>query len=149
MSRLLAALAISFTLAGCYMGDPAVHIAYEKDFRGNVDHNCIEAALRAVAPNLHRNTYQSDGNGPRGFRSGTIVTQFGYADPSGHGYYSLDVAAQPNGMTHYWHEWGKIGTKISVDERRSVLPLLIRANRSVEQRCDLSFAETLPVIGDG
>ncbi|WP_231023441.1 hypothetical protein [Sphingomonas sp. IC-11] len=131
------------------MGDPAVHVAYQKDFRGSIDYNCIEAALRAVAPEVQRRTYEADGNGPRGFSSGSVVTQFGYADPSGRGYYSLDVAAQQDGVNHYWHEWGKIGTEVSAEEQRRILPLLMRANQSVEQRCGLSFAGAMPLIGDG
>lgn len=133
-------------LAGC---DPAVHVACEKDFRGKVDYDCIEEALRAVVPDVSRGSYQSDGNGPRGFANGVTVTQFNYSDPSFLGGYTLNVAVQPNGTTHYWHEWGKIGTKISADEQRRVVPLLVRANRSVEQRCRLSFSGTVPTIGDG
>jgi len=149
MSRLLAALVTTLSLAGCYVGDPGVHVAYQRDFRGRVDHACIGAALRTVAPNVRRGTYQANGNGPRGFARGTIVTQFGYEDPSGSGYYSLDVATQPDGLIHYWHGWGKVGTKVSEEEQRSILPLLMRANRAVEQRCDLSFAGTTPIVGDG
>ncbi len=133
-------------LAGC---DPGVHVAWETDFSGAVDYDCIEKALRAVAPDVNRGSYQSDGNGSRGFTRGVIVTQFGYSDASLLGYYTLDVAVQPNGRTHYWHGWGKIGTQIPVEEQRHVVPLLVRANRSVEQRCGLSFFGTAPSIGDG
>lgn len=133
-------------LAGC---DPGVHVAWEKDFRGKVDYDCIEEALRAVAPDVSRGSYRSDGDGPRGFASGITVTQFIYSDPSSSGGYTLDVALQPNGTTHYWHEWGKIGTEIPADEQRRVMPLLMRANRSVQQRCRLSFYGTEPTIGDG
>jgi len=78
-----------------------------------------------------------------------MVTQFNYSDPSPLGGYTLDVAAQPNGTTHYWHEWGKIGTKIPAEEQRRVVPLLVRANQSVEHRCSLPFGGTAPTIGDG
>jgi len=78
-----------------------------------------------------------------------MVTQFNYSDPSLLGGYTLDVAAQPNGTTHYWHEWGKIGTKIPAEEQRRVVPLLVRANQSVEHRCSLPFGGTAPTIGDG
>lgn len=133
-------------LAGC---DPAVHVAFENDFSGTVDNDCIEKALRAVAPDVRRGSYQSDGGGPRGFERGITVTQFNYSDPSYSGGYTLDVAVQPSGKTHYWHEWGKIGTKIPDDEERRIVPLLIRSNRSVEQQCGLSFSGTAPVVGDG
>jgi hypothetical protein len=133
-------------LAGC---DPGIHVAWEKDFNGTVDYDCIENALRAVAPDVRRGSYQSDGNGPRGFERGITVTQFNYSDPSLLGGYTLDIAVQPNGSTHYWHEWGKIGTQIPADEQHRVVPLLVRANRSVEQRCGLSFSGTVPKIGDG
>lgn len=133
-------------LTGC---DPGVHVAYEKDFPGSVDYNCIEKALRAVAPDVNQGSYQSDGNDRRGFESGTKVTQFTYSDPSFLGGYSLDVAMRPDGTTHYWHGWGKIGTEIPVDQQRRIIPLLVRANRSVEQRCGLSFSGTEPVIGSG
>jgi hypothetical protein len=133
-------------LAGC---DPGVHVAWEKDFSGTIDYDCIEKALRAVAPDVTRGSYQSDGNGPRGFEGGITVTQFSYSDPSLLGGYTLDVAVQSNGNTHYWHEWGKLGTKIPDDEQSRIIPLLMRANRSVEQRCGLLFSGTAPVIGDG
>jgi hypothetical protein len=149
MSRVLVALTIFSLLAGCYMGDAGVHVAYERDFREHVVLACIEAALRAVAPDVRRATYQADGNGPRGFERGTIVTQFNYDDPSSRGGYTLDVAAQPDGKTHYWHGWGKIGTKIPPEEQYRVVPLLVRANLSVERRCGLPFTGAAPTIGDG
>lgn len=133
-------------LAGC---DPGVHVAWEKDFRGKVDYDCIEEALRAVAPDVSRGSYRLDGDGPRGFARGITVTQFIYSDPSSSGGYTLDVAMQPNGTTHYRHEWGKVGTKIPADQQRRIMPLLMRANRSVQQRCRLSFYGTVPTIGDG
>ncbi|VXC42780.1 hypothetical protein SPHINGO8AM_130140 [Sphingomonas sp. 8AM] len=141
-----AAMIMMAGVAGC---DPGVHVAWEKDFRGTVDYDCVEKALRAVAPDVRRGSYQSDGNGPRGFERGIIVTQFNYSDPSFLGGYTLDIAEQPSGATHYWHEWGKIGTRIPPEEQRQVVPLLVRANRSVEQRCGLSFTGTSPMIGDG
>ena len=148
--RRLAARAIGAALiAGLAACDPGVHVAWEKDFSGAVDYDCIEKALRIVAPDVRRGWYQSDGNGPRGFDRGVIVTQFGYSDPSLLGYYTLDLAVQPSGGTHYWHEWGKIGTKIPAEEQRRVVPLLVRANRSVEQRCGLSFSGAAPTVGDG
>jgi hypothetical protein len=133
-------------LAGC---DPGVHVAWQKDFGGTVDYHCIEQALRAVAPDVKRSSYQSDGSGPRGFERGITVTQFNYPDPSLLGGYTLDVAVQPNGSTHYWHGWTKIGTKVPVDEQQRIVPFLVRANRSVEQQCDLSFSGTGPEVGDG
>lgn len=133
-------------LTGC---DPGVHVAWKTDFTGSVDYDCIEQALRAVAPDVNRGSYQSDGNGPRGFERGVTVTQFGYSDPTLLGYYNLDVAEQKAGKTHYWHGWGKIGTEVSADEQRRIIPLLVRANRSVEQRCGLSFSRTVPAVGDG
>lgn len=149
MSRLLAALATALPIAGCYMGDPGVHVAYERDFRKTVDYACVEAALRRVAPEVRRGTYQADGNGPRGFERGTVVTQFDYDDPPLRGHYTLDIAKQSNTATHYWHEWGKIGTKITAEEQHRILPLLIRANQSVERQCGLSFAGDAPLAGDG
>lgn len=133
-------------VAGC---DPGVHVAWQTNFSGAVDYDCIEKALRAVAPDVRQGSYQSDGHGPRGFARGVTVTQFNYSDPSLLGSYTLDVAVQPNGSTHYWHEWGKIGTEIPADEQRRVIPLLVRANRSVGQRCGLSFTGTSPTVGDG
>jgi hypothetical protein len=136
-------------IAGVSACDPGVHVAWKNDFAGRVNYDCIEKALRAVAADVRRGSYQADGNGPRGFERGVIVTQFNYSDPSLLGGYTLDIAAQPNGTTHYWHEWGKIGTKIPAEEQRRVLPLLVRANRSVERRCGLPFGGTAPKIGDG
>jgi hypothetical protein len=136
-------------LVGCYMGDPAVHVAYERDFRTPVDFDCIEAALRSVVSDVRRGTYEADGNGPRGFKRGTTVTQFNYDDPSLRGGYTLDVATQSDGRTHYWHEWSKLGTKILPDEQRRVVPLLIRANTSVGRRCSLPFDGAVPTVGDG
>ncbi|MCM8731222.1 hypothetical protein ACFO8O_09645 [Hephaestia sp. GCM10023244] len=148
--RSLAARAVAIVLIGGVAGcDPGVHVAWKKDFSGTVDYDCIEQALRAVAPDVRRGSYQSDGNGPRGFERGITVTQFNYSDPSLLGAYTLDVGVKSNGSTHYWHEWGKIGTKIPVEEQRLVVPLLVRANRSVERRCGLSFAGTAPTLGDG
>jgi hypothetical protein len=126
-----------------------VHVALKKDFKGSVDYDCIENALRAVAPDVRRGSYESDGYGPRGFESGLTVTQFNYSDPSFQGGYTLDVAVQSDGNTHYWHEWSKIGTKITREEQGQVVPLLLRANRSVERQCGLFFGGTVPEVGDG
>jgi hypothetical protein len=149
MLRLSSAIGIALTLAGCQKGNPAVHVAYERSFSGKIDDKCIELALRKVVPGVRRDTYQADGNGPRGFNRGTIVTRFSYVDPSRHGEYSLDVATQPGGVTHYWHAWGKKGTKVSADDQAAVLPLLTQANHSVERTCRLSFTGASPLIGDG
>ena len=135
-----------FALAGC---DPGVHVAWQRDFKGNIDFDCIEDALRMVASDVKRGSYLSDGNGPRRFKRGVTVTQFSYSDPAFIGGYTLDVAVQPDGTTHYWHEWGKIGTSIPPDEQRRVVPLLNRANRSVARRCGLSFDGSAPTVGDG
>ena len=105
--------------------------------------------MRAIASDVERTSYQSDGNGPRGFAKGVTVTQFLYYDLSAKGQYSLDVAVQPDGKTHYWHEWGKLGTHVSVEEQRQVIPLLNRANRSIAIRCGLSFDGSQPTVGDG
>jgi hypothetical protein len=148
MLRLSAAIGIAFTLAGCQKGNPAVHVAYERSLSGKIDYNCIELALRKVVPDVRRRTYQVDGSGPRGFKRGTIVTSFSYVDPSQRGEYSLDVATQPGGVTHYWHAWGKTGTKVSADDQAAVLPLLTQANQSVGRTCRLSFTGASPLIGD-
>ncbi len=133
-------------MAGC---DPGVHFALQKDFTGTVDYDCIENALRSVAPDVRRGSYKSDGYGPRGFERGITVTQFNYSDPTFLGGYTLDVALQPDGNTHYWHEWGKIGTDVTADEQSRIRPLLMRANRAIEQNCRMSFKGTVPSVGDG
>jgi hypothetical protein len=148
MLRLSAAIGFTLTLAGCQKSSPAVHVAYERSFSGKIDYTCIELALRKVVPDVRRGTYQADGNGPRGFKRGTIVTRFSYVDPSRHGDYSLDVATQPGGLTHYWHAWGRKGTKVSADDQATVLPLLTQANQSVERTCSQSFTGASPLIGD-
>jgi hypothetical protein len=48
---------------GC---DPGVDIAWEKDFDGAVDADCIQQALRTVAPDVTRTSYVDDGFGNRG-----------------------------------------------------------------------------------
>ena len=126
-----------------------MHLALKKDFSVAVDYDCIEQALRAVAPDVRRSSYVPDAMGPRGFERGITVTQFNYGDPSFRGGYTLDVAVQSDGNTHYWHEWSKIGTKIPPEEQRAIVPLLLRANRSVERKCGLSFTGIVPEIGDG
>jgi hypothetical protein len=124
-----------FLLAAC---DPGVRIAWEKDFSGPVSINCIEGVLHVVAPNTSKRTYVSEGE--RGFPAGTVVTQFSYSNSERLGTYNLDVAKLPNGTTHYYHEWAKLGTRIEDDERSRVFPLLKRANDEISRRCDLSFS---------
>jgi hypothetical protein len=126
-----------------------VHVAWEKDFDGAIDPDCVEQALRAVAPDPTRTTYVDDGRSTRGFAQGVTVTQFNYSDPTSVGHYSLDMGPLPNGKTHYWHGWGKLGTDVPADEQARVVPLLNRANQVVAQRCGLSFAGTSPREGAG
>ena len=130
-------------------GDPAVHIAWEKDFTHPVDSDCIGETLRTIAEDVRRTTYVSSGSSPRGFDGGIRVIQFNYPEPTRLGYYSLDVAELPNGVTHYWHQWGKIGTDISETEKAQVVPLLNRANEAIARRCGLSFLGSSPQQGDG
>jgi hypothetical protein len=139
-------IGLAAVLAGC---DPGVHVAWEKDFDGVIDAACVEEALRAVAPDVSRTTYVNDGYGTRGFGRGTTVTQFNYSDPTLIGHYSLDIARLPNGKTHYWHGWSKLGTDVPRDEQAKIVPLLNRANQAVAQRCGLSFAGTGPRAGAG
>ena len=132
------------------LGDPGVHIAWEKDFTRPISSDCVEDALRTVAADVRRTSYVSDGGRfSRGFDRGTTVTQFNYSDPTSLGGYSLDVGASPNGLTHYWHGWSKIGTDVSDEEKAQVVPLLNRANEAVARRCDLSFTGSRPQQGDG
>jgi hypothetical protein len=49
---------ISIEATGC---DPGVHVAWEKDFDGAIDPDCVERALRTVAPDVRRTTYVDDG----------------------------------------------------------------------------------------
>lgn len=133
-------------LAGC---DPGVHVAWEKDFDSAIDPDCVEQALRMVAPDVTRTAYVDDGHSTRGFTQGVTVTQFNYRDPAFIGYYSLDIARLPNGKTHYWHGWGKLGTDVPPDEQAKIVPLLNRANHTVALRCGLSFAGTGPREGAG
>jgi hypothetical protein len=131
-------------LTGC---DPGVHVAWERDFDRAINGDCVEQALRTVAPDVTRTTYVDDGNGTRGFGRGITVTQFNYSDPTLIGHYSLDIARLPNGKTHYWHGWGKLGIDVPDEEQAKVVPLLNRANQAVAQRCGLSFAGTSPREG--
>jgi hypothetical protein len=149
MLRLSFAVGVAITLAGCQKDNPAVHVAYERSFSGKVDENCIELALRKVVQDVRRSTYQADGKGPRGFKRGTIVTQLTYKDPSRRGKYSLDVATQAGSVTHYWHAWGKNGTKVLAEDQNAILPLLTQVNQSIGRRCGLSFIGASPLIGDG
>lgn len=139
-------LACAAGLTGC---DPGVHVAWEKDFDTVIDGDCVEEALRTVAPDVTRTTYVDDGSGTRGFGRGITVTQFNYSDPTLAGHYSLDIGGLPSGKTHYWHGWGKLGTDVPADEQAKVLPLLNRANQAVAERCRLSFAGTSPREGAG
>jgi hypothetical protein len=149
MFQLSAAIITALTLTGCQKDSPSVHVAYERTFSGKVDNKCVESALRALVPDVRRRTYQADGSGPSGFKHGTVITRFDYVDPSRRGAYSLDVATQSGGVTHYWHAWKKTGTKVSADDQAAILPLLTQANQSVGRRCGLSFIGASPLIGDG
>ncbi len=80
---------------------------------------------------------------------GAWVAQFDYDDPSGRGYYILELAPLPEGGTAYFHGWAKLGTKVPADERARILPLLYRANRAVGEKCGLSFDDIIPEQGDG
>jgi hypothetical protein len=133
-----------FLLGGC---DPGVHVGWEKDFNGKVDERCVQRALTSVSPEVKRSSYVSEG--ARGFPRGTEVTQFYYPDPVTHNAYTLDLAALPNGKTHYVHEWSKLGTDIPAEEQAQVMPLLQRANGAVARLCGLSFAGTQPQVGPG
>ncbi len=140
---------LAFVMFNVSLGDPGVHVAWEKDFTHPVDSDCIEEALRTVAEDVRRTTYVSDRALPRGFDRNATVTQFNYSDPTLLGGYSLDIAKLPNGLTHYWHQWGKLGTDISEEEMAQVVPLLNQANEAVARRCGLSFAGSSPQQGDG
>lgn len=141
---------VAFVMFNFPFGDPGVHLAWEKDFSYPVESDCIEKALQTVAQDVHRSSYVSEGGSfARGFDRGVTVTQFNYSDPSLLGGYSLDVGTLRNGLTHYWHEWGKIGTHISEEEKARVLPLLNRANEAVARRCGLSFGGSSPQQGAG
>lgn len=149
MRHVLAAILISIPLVGCYPGEPIVHVAYQRDFRKKIDFSCIDEALGAVASGVRRQTYQSGGDGPQGFARGTVVTYFTYKDPSRVGDYSLYVAVQPSGATHYWHQWGKTGRRVDAAEQDAALPLLTLADQSVARFCGLSFSEATPLVGRG
>ena len=123
-------------LGGC---EPGAYVAWEKDFQQSVNISCIEQSMRHVAPDVRRGSYVSDGNSSRGFPSGTVVTQFGYSDPTLIGYYNLEVATLPNGATRYWHGWGKTGTHVPDEERSKIIPLLNRVNDAVARDCGLTF----------
>ena len=144
-TRILPTAVIALSLTGC---DPGIYVAFQKDFKSRVDPACVKQALRSVAPDVQQTTYQSGSYETRGFSPNTTVFQFNYTG-SALDYYSLDIAAQSNGLTHYWHGWSKIGTKVPIAEQRRLLPLLIRANDAVGRQCGLSFSGTRPMIGDG
>jgi hypothetical protein len=72
----IAIIGLIAPLAAC---DPGVHLAVEQDFDGPVDYDCVEKALRVVAKDVRRGSYQADGSGPRGFPNGLTVTQFNYS----------------------------------------------------------------------
>ncbi len=147
MKRFMSAMlliVVAAALTGC---DPGVHIAWQKQFDHRIAASCLASALRSVSPSVQRGTYVSEGD--RGFPKGTAVTQFGYSDPSGRGYYSLDVAPLAGGKTNYWHGWSKLGTEVPAEERARVLPLLYKANQAVASKCGLSFDDVIPEQGDG
>lgn len=133
-------------LAGC---DPGVHVAWEKDFDQPIDPDCIESALRTVAPDVTRTSWVDPDRETLGFPAGTVVTQFNYSDPNFIGGYQLNVAPLANGKTHYEHEWGKLGTDIPPEEAAKVLPLLNKANAAVARACHLSFTGTSPKQAGG
>ena len=139
-------IACSATLTGC---DPGVHVAWENNFDGPINPECVESGLRTVAPDVTRTSYVDDGNGPRGFGRGVTVTQFNYSDPNNIGAYALDIARMHSGRTRYWHQWGKLGTDVPADEQAKVVPLLNRANQAVALHCGLSFAGKRPEKGGG
>ena len=146
MKRLETALLLvisTVALTGC---DPGIGVAWQKQFDHPISPSCIEAALKSVSTSVHRRSYVSDGG--RGFPKGIKVTQFGYSDPSGAGYYNLDVAPLPGGKTNYWHGWSKIGTNIPADQLSRILPLLNKANRAVSASCGLSFDDVIPKQGE-
>lgn len=122
-------------LAAC---DPGVRIAWEKTFNGPVSMSCVEGTLRAVAPDTSRRNYVSEGE--RGFPAGVVVTQFSYSNSERLGTYNLDIAKLPDGATHYYHEWAKLGTRIEETDRLKAVPLLNLANSEISQRCGLSFS---------
>ena len=133
-----------FLLSSC---DPGVDFGYAQDFAQPIDEQCVERALRSVAPEVKRDSYVSEG--ARGFPRGTEVTQFFYPDPIFYYGYSLDIARLPNGKTHYVHVWSKLGTDVPAEERAKVLLLLNRANSAVARQCGLSFVGSQPEIGRG
>jgi hypothetical protein len=134
---------LGLLIMGC---DPGVHIAWEKDFDGSIDYDCIESALRSVAPDVTRRTWAGEA---RGFPGGIEVTQFDYRDPAMLGHYSLQVAMIANRKTRYVHEWTKLGTEVPPEEEQQVLPLLNRANAAVARQCGLSFSGVRPKEGAG
>ncbi|WP_292962605.1 hypothetical protein [Novosphingobium sp. UBA1939] len=130
-------------------GEPGVHVAWEKNFAHPIESDCVEEALRAIAKDVHRSTYFSTLGSTRGFDRSANYIQFNYSDPTLLGQYSLGFAKLPDGMTRYWHQWGKIGTDISEQEKVRVVPLLNRVNEQVAQHCGLSFAGSNPQQGNG
>jgi hypothetical protein len=143
----LPAIGAIFAAVGLSACDPEVHIAWQKQFDGKIDPSCISSALKSVSPKVLQNTYISSGD--RGFPKGTSVTQFGYPDPVGYGYYNIDVAAVGVGKTSYWHGWSKVGTDIPAGQRMKILPTMSKANRAVAAACELSFDDVIPEQGAG
>jgi hypothetical protein len=47
-------LVCASALMGC---DPGVHVAWERDFDSAINGDCVEQALRTVAPDVTRTTY--------------------------------------------------------------------------------------------
>jgi hypothetical protein len=121
----------------------------KRDFDRASETNCVEQALQTVVPDVTRTTYIDDGTGTGGFGRRTTVTQFNYSDPTLIGRYSPDIARLPNGKTHYWHGWGKLGTDVADDEQAKDVSLLNRANQAVAHRCGRSFAGASPCGGAG
>lgn len=130
-------------------GEPGVHVAWEKNFARPIENDCVEEALRSIAMDVHRSTYFSTRHSTRGFDRSANYIKFNYSDPTLLGQYSLGVATLPDGTTRYWHQWSKIGTDISDQEKARVVPLLNRANEQVAHHCGLSFAGSSLQQGNG
>ncbi len=132
--RLVVFAACTLAISAC---DPGVRLAYEQEIRGPVDADCVEQAVKAVVPDVRRTSYVSDGRD--GFGSGTKVLQLLY-DLEGNGGYSLQVGPLSNGRFLIQHEWNKLGTDITEQERASSLPLLGAVNMAMSERCGISWA---------
>jgi hypothetical protein len=118
--------------------EPSFSIAWSKDFQKPIQISCIRDALTSASTKLTLGTYTSDG--ARGFPKGITVTQFGYADPYGEGYFNLDIARVSSSRVRFYHSFEKSGNRPSDEYIQKSVVVLNRNNEKIAAECNLEFS---------